>query len=34
VLDIVLKGDGALRASVRKILKKGVRQPEVFEKKD
>ena len=32
VLDLVLKGDGALRAGVRKVLKKGVKAPEVFEK--
>jgi Rps23 Pro-64 3,4-dihydroxylase Tpa1-like proline 4-hydroxylase len=33
ILDIVLQGDGALRAGVRKILRKGMTEPEVFKKK-
>lgn len=33
VLDMVLKGDGVLRAGMRKILRKGIHEPEVFEKK-
>jgi Rps23 Pro-64 3,4-dihydroxylase Tpa1-like proline 4-hydroxylase len=32
ILDVVLQGDGALRAGVRKVLKKGVSAPEVFKK--